>query len=38
MTRDTLSIDRFATQANTMLPQYNSLFYETDCSGIDAFA
>jgi hypothetical protein len=38
MSNGALTIDRFATQANAILQNFNSLFYESSCSGIDAFA
>lgn len=38
LTRDTLSIDRFATRANTLLPVFNSLFDEIGSTGTDAFS
>ena len=38
MINDTLSIDRFATQANTLLPKFNTLFIELGSVGTDAFA
>lgn len=38
LTRDTLSIDRFATRANTLLPVFNSLFDEFGSAGTDAFS
>lgn len=32
------TIDRFATNHNKVLTKYNSMVYEQDCSGVDAFA
>ena len=32
------TIDRFACQANTLLPKYNSLFLDEYTTGVDAFA
>jgi hypothetical protein len=32
------TIDRFATAYNTLLPRFNSYFYEPNTAGIDAFA
>lgn len=32
------TIDRFATSSNTLLPVFNTLFWELNSSGIDAFA
>lgn len=33
-----LTIDRFATKSNAVLPVYNSYFLEEACAGVDAFA
>ena len=35
---NTMSIDRFATSANALLPCFNSYFHEEGCDGVDAFA
>jgi hypothetical protein len=35
---DGLDIDRFATHTNTLLPRFNSYFYEPGTMGVDAFA
>lgn len=32
------TIDRFACSANTLLPVFNSYFYEPKTAGVDAFA
>lgn len=32
------TIDRFATAKNTVLPKFNSLFFEPGTHGVDAFA
>ena len=34
----TLDVDRFATDANAVLPVYNTMFWEPGSSGVDAFA
>lgn len=33
-----LDVDRFATPTNTLLPTYNTYFFEQGTSGVDAFA